>query len=89
MECKQTKRFKSGFAFLEILLVAVVIIVLCYLALKSYLKNPSMDKTTQEVLSQQGIDTSSQKAVLDSARERIKDLNKQILGQEKQVEDLK
>lgn len=83
------QKFERGFALLEILLVAIVIFFLSYLGLKTYFKNPSfsMDNSTQEALTQQGIDTRSHQAVLDSTREKIKDINKQLSDSEKQLED--
>ena len=78
-----------SFALLEILLVAIVILALYYIALKFYFKNPSIDKTTQEALSEQGIDTSSQQAVLESTKKRLKEFDKQILDREKQLENFR
>lgn len=83
------RKITRGFALLEILFVAIIILLLSYFALKFYYKNPSIDEPTQKALSQQGIDTISHQAVLDSTREKIKDINKQLLDSEKQLEDYK
>ena len=69
--------------------MAIVILALYYIALKFYFKNPSIDKTTQEALSEQGIDTSSQQAVLESTKKRLKEFDKQILDREKQLENFR
>ncbi|MDD5005332.1 MAG: hypothetical protein PHS93_02365 [Candidatus Omnitrophica bacterium] len=88
MKRKHLHKFDAGFVFMEIIFTAVIIFILCYLSLKIYLKKPSMDKPAQEIFSQAGINTTSQKTILDTTKERINVLNKQILGQEKQLEDI-
>ncbi len=75
-----------GFALLEILLIAIVIVAFSYFTIKSYVKGPPVDESTQKALSEQGIDASSQQAVLESTRSRVNDLNKQILDREKDLE---
>lgn len=77
--------FKRGFALLELLLVAAIIMSLCYFTLKVYFKSSPVDKSTQKALLEQGIDASSRRAVLESTRSRIKDINKQVLDREKQI----
>ncbi|MFC1708558.1 hypothetical protein ACFL2J_00665 [Candidatus Omnitrophota bacterium] len=79
--------FKRGFVLLELLLFAAIVFSLCYYAIKAYLKSSPVDKKTQEILSEQGVDTSSHKAVLDSTKSRINDLNNQILDRGKQLDD--
>ena len=82
------KDTKKAFVFLEILLVLIVISFLVYIALKTYFKKPTMDKETEKILTEQGIDTSNQKAILDSARDKVREINKQQLNYEKAVENL-
>lgn len=82
------KDTRKAFVFLEILLVLIVISFLVYIALKTYFKKPTMDKETEKILTEQGIDTSNQKAILDSARDKVREINKQQLNYEKAVENL-
>jgi type II secretory pathway pseudopilin PulG len=81
------KKTTRGFALLELLLVAILIVSLFFITLKFYVKNPSIDKETKKSLSEQGIDTSSQKAILDSTKAKVEELNKQMLNREKQLEN--
>ena len=76
----------SGFGFIGIILAVAIVCFMVFLALKAYVHNPVVDEPTQKALSEQGIDVSSQQAVLDSTREKIGDINKQILDRSKQFE---
>lgn len=77
-----------GFGLLEVLLVAIMLFLLSFFAIRTYFKKPTLDESTQKTLSEQGIDVSSQQAVLESARERIKDYNKQILNRQIEFNNL-
>ncbi|MFH1621896.1 MAG: hypothetical protein ABIA97_02105 [Candidatus Omnitrophota bacterium] len=81
------KRPRLGFVVLELLLVAVAIIIIFLIASKFYFKSSSIDKSTQESLVEHGINASSQQAVLESTQRRVKEINKQILEREKQLEN--
>ena len=74
------KEYKSGFVFLELVLVLAIILFLCYRLLNMYFKKPSLDKETKKVLTEQGIDTTSYKATLDSTREKVEDITKQRMN---------
>jgi uncharacterized membrane protein YhiD involved in acid resistance len=86
MKRYRINEFKQGFGFLEIILVMAVILFLSYRLLNQYFKKPLVDKETQELLSSQGIDTSSYKATTDSVRQKIQDITQQHL---KQLDDIK
>jgi competence protein ComGC len=75
----------KAFAFLEILLVLMVISFLVYIALKTYFKKLTMDKDTEKFLSEQGVDTRNQKAILDSVKDKVRGINKQQLDYEKNI----
>lgn len=68
---------KKGFlSLLGLILTVGIIIFLCYLSINTYLKKPVVDKKSRDALAKQGIDTSSQQAVLESTKRRIADINK-------------
>jgi len=78
MKVNPSRIFNRGFGLIEIILVAAVICFIAFLGLKAYVHNPVVDEPTQKILSEQGIDASSQKAVLDSTRDKISEINKCI-----------
>ena len=72
---------KKGFLTLLGLLLAIVIIF--FLWYTTYLKRYPASKSTGRSLSGQDTDTPSRLTILDSTRERIKNINRQILNREK------
>jgi len=80
---------KRGFGLLELLLALVAIMFLYFLALKPYFKKLAPDTTSKEMLSSQGIDTSSYKTVLESTKNKLQEIDKQTMEREKSVEDIK
>ena len=82
--------FKKGFALLELLFSTAIIVTLGYIGYQFYFKRPPVSEQTQEALSEYGINASSQKAILEDAKSRIEDVNKQILeNHRKLLEDYK
>lgn len=81
-------RYKKGASFIELLLAAGIVIFLYYIATKVYIKNPSLNKDTQKVLTEQGIDTSGGKSTLDSVTDKINEINKKQLERAKELEEL-
>ena len=73
------------FTILEILIVLAIVLFLCYKLLRS----PSLDKDTQKSLSEQGIDTTSQKTILDSTKKKLQGIDQQLMNRAKEVEDIK
>jgi len=74
----------KGFgSLIGLLLTAVMIAFLCYIMMKVYVKGPSMDKKTKEILEEESIDTSSSKGILDSTKKKIEDINKQAAERNK------
>ncbi len=83
------QRSEKGFlSLVGILLTLVIISILVYISLTTYFKKPVTDQKTERSLSEQGIDASSQKAVLDSVRTSLEESNKKVLDREKQLEKL-
>jgi len=76
----------QGFAFLELLLVLAIILFLCYRLLNLYFKKTSVDKETKQILSDQGIDTTTYKSTTESVRTKIQDITKQHL---KELDNIK
>ncbi len=81
-------RGKKGASFIELLLALGIVIFLYYFATKLYIKKPSLDKNTQKALTEQGIDTSSEKSTLESVTDRISEINKQEMERAKKLEEL-
>ncbi|MCX5705844.1 MAG: prepilin-type N-terminal cleavage/methylation domain-containing protein [Candidatus Omnitrophica bacterium] len=68
------RKFKAGFGFIEILLVLAIIAFIAYKVFNVYFKKTSLDKETQKIISEQGIDTTSYKSTIDSTRDKLKDI---------------
>ena len=81
---------RSGFASLiGLILTLAIILILAYVAFKVYFEMPVRDEEIKGALSEQGIDTSSYQSITESTREKVKDVNKQLLQRQKQLEDLR
>jgi hypothetical protein len=60
-------------------LVLAIIAFIAYEVFNVYFKKTSVDKETQKIISEQGIDTTSYKSTIDSTREKLKEIqNKHI-----------
>jgi len=68
------RKVKAGFGFIEILLAMAIVAFLAFTAFKMYFKKTSLDKETQKIISDQGIDTTSSKSIIDTTREKLKDI---------------
>ncbi|MDD5730215.1 MAG: hypothetical protein PHN57_03695 [Candidatus Omnitrophica bacterium] len=79
----------SVFTLLEILLVLVIVSIVARKVFTTYLKKPSLDKNAENFVHEQGINTSSHKAVLESTKEKIRDINKQLEKQNQEMDELK
>ncbi len=73
----RSKKRKTGFMFIELLLVLAIIMFLAFKVFKLYFKKSSLNKETQQVISEQGIDTTSPKSIIDSTRNKLKDIQNQ------------
>lgn len=87
MKTKPFWLIDRGFGLIGLILAVAIVCFMVFFVLKTYVHNPVVDERTQKALSEQGIDASSQRAVLDSTREKMRDINKQILDREKQLEN--
>jgi shikimate kinase len=77
----RSKKRKTGFMFIELLLVLAIIMFLAFKVLKLYFKGPSLNKETQGVISEQGIDTTSSKSIIDSTRNKLEDIQNQHIDE--------
>ena len=57
---------KGIFSLLGLLLATMVVVFLSYILLTVYFKKPAIEKETEAILVQQGIDSSSYQSILDS-----------------------
>ena len=81
------KNPKKGFAFIEILAVASVILFIIFKVINFYFRNnPAFNAETEKALSQQGINTTDYKSIMSTTREKIKNIQAQHL---KELEDIK
>ena len=65
------KRANNGFAYIELLVVLVIIAFIAIWMLNNYYKKPSIDKETQKVVSEQGIDTTSYSSIVGSVKNTL------------------
>ncbi len=71
-------RNKKGFASLIGLVLAVAIVCfLAYIALNTYFKRPIADKSLNQTLSEQKIDTTSYQSLIKSTKSKIEDITQQ------------
>jgi len=73
-------RNQTGSLTLIGLMVGAVII--CFVFLMTYFKRPPIDSETETYFSQEDIDTSTYKSILEGTKARIGDVEKQMLERE-------
>ena len=64
----------KGLGVIELLIVLCIIGGMAYFWAQNYSKGPVVDEPTAQVLSQQGIDTTSYSGVVDSTKTMVKGL---------------
>ncbi len=67
---------RQGFGFVSLLLTVAILSLVYYFVLTRYISRPAIDEPTQKILAEQGIDTSTQQSILNSAVSEIKRLEK-------------
>ncbi len=75
------RKIKTGFMFIELLLVLAITMFIAFKVFKLYFKSPSLNKETQRVTAEQGIDTTSYKSTIDSTRDKLEDIQKKHLDE--------
>ncbi|MFH1655715.1 MAG: hypothetical protein ABH954_03800 [Candidatus Omnitrophota bacterium] len=76
---------KAFFMYISLIFAVAIILILFFYLFNTYYKGPSLDEPTQKSLSSQGIDASSYQSVVDSTREKVKDIEKQLLEREERL----
>lgn len=82
---------QAGFGLIEILLALLMIYFLYYLMANFYFKKNSLNvnKETEKVLTQQGIDTTNYKTVVDSTKQKIRGVEEEQAKRTKELEGMK
>jgi len=80
------RKIKTGFMFIELLLVLAITMFIAFKVFKLYFKNPSLNKETQRVISEQGIDTTSYKSTIDSTRDKLEDIQNKHFDEMNKIE---
>ena len=82
-------KHKSGFMFIEIIVVVAIIMFVLFQLFKIYFSKPIINKNDQEFIAEQGVDTTNYKTITDTARKQIQDLQAQYAEKLKQTEEMK
>lgn len=78
---------QKGFSLLG-MLISIVIIVLLYYALMKFLPKQIVSKKTQKSLAEQGIDTDNYKDLIDTAKNKMEEVNKKIKDREELLKNM-
>ena len=78
------KKAEGGFGLIGMLLVLAIAAAITIMAMRNYYKKPAIDKETQKVMAEQGIDTTSHHSILDSVKKTLQ--NAKDSRQEEQAE---
>lgn len=90
MKIKWIRNTGMGFlGLLELLVVASIILFLAYKMYNGYFRRPIADRQTEKMATEQGIDTTSAKTVLDSTKQKLQAISQQFRVQEKELEKTK
>ena len=68
------RKIKTGFMFIELLLVLAITMFIAFKVFKLYFKQPALNQETQRVISESGIDTISYKSTIDSTKNKLQDI---------------
>lgn len=74
-------KLKAGFMFIELLLVLAIVMFTAFKVFNLYFKKSPFNKETQRVISEQGIDTTSSKSIIDSTRKKLQDIQSQHMDE--------
>lgn len=88
MNSSGIEKANRGFGFIEIILVLAVIFFLCYKVFALYFKESMSNIDNRKVLSEAGINTSSNKTIIDSTRKKVEEYNLKVEGQNKELENI-
>jgi len=71
------RKIKTGFMFIELLAVLAIIVFIVFKVFNFYFIKPSLNKETQKIASEQGIDTTSARSIIDSTKNKLRDIQDQ------------
>ena len=72
---------------IELLVVLAIIMFIASKVLKSYFTQPSLDKETQKVITEQGIDTTSYQSLIGSSKKKLQDIQDQHMKELDNISD--
>jgi competence protein ComGC len=78
----------SFLSLIEFLIVLAIISFLAYKILNGYLK-PALNKENQKSLSETGINTANYKTIIDTTRDKMRDIQKQEMKRIQEIEDVR
>jgi len=85
---KQEEVKRAGFAFIEIILVLVIIYLIANLAVNVYFKKPIIvNKEEAKVLTQEGIDTTNYQTIVSSVKEKVQGIQDQYMQEMEKIAD--
>jgi len=76
------RKERSGFMYIELLIVLAIILFVGYRVWLYYFKKPPLDSGTTKVLSEQGIDASNSQVLLNSTRNKLRAIEEQRRAEE-------
>ena len=75
------KKIKTGFMLIEFLLVLVIIMFVVFKVWDIYFKKLALNKETQKVMTEQGVDTTNYKTISDSIKNKVEDIQSQHINE--------
>lgn len=88
MQNHRTNKYSLGFGLIGILIGLVIISFIIYKMIKVYSTPARMDQETSKTLSDQGIDATNYKTILDSVKTKVEDAAKKDAARLKEMENL-
>jgi len=79
------EKLKTGFMLIELLVVLAIIMFIAFKVLNLDFMKPPLNKETQKVISEQGIDTTSSKSLIDSTRNKLQGIQNQYNDELNQI----
>jgi hypothetical protein len=87
--CRYLRGEEGFFTLIGIILAVAITLFLCYLVLNTYFKPTGVDKSTQDMLSNYGIDASGSIGAYNSAKVKIKDIKKELNRRGVQIKNIR
>jgi competence protein ComGC len=87
MNIRSFKNNRGFIGLLEILIAIVIIGFLMYIMLKRYAGTPVLDKDTKNAMSEQGIDSTNYKTIVDTTRTSVQAIQEKEAQRLKEITD--